>query len=169
MPSHSVVQSAGHAYRLGADALSKELAHGGALRRLLLRYTLALIAQTGQIAVCNRHHSLEQQLCRLVLSMLDRSPSSELTITQQLIADMLGVRRESVTEAAGKLQRAGVIHYSYGHITVLDRPRMEAQTCECYGVVKREYERLFPDYRDSGQPNSWNGVAANNRLVARVR
>ena len=142
-PSEAVVVSAGYAYRLRADLLKNELEHDGPLRRLLLRYTQALIAQTGQIAACNRHHSLEQQLCRWILSSLDRLPSNELTMTQELIANMLGVRREGVTAAAGKLQKAGLIHYSRGHIAVLDRPRLEAQTCECYVVVKREYDRLL--------------------------
>ncbi len=142
-PSQAVVLSAGHAYRLGAHLLRNEFDHDGALPQLLLRYIQALIAQTGQIAVCNRHHSLEQQLCRWILSSLDRLPSNELTMTQDVIAEMLGVRRESVTEAAGRLQKAGLIHYSRGHIAVLDRPRLEAQVCECYAVVKREYDRLL--------------------------
>jgi CRP-like cAMP-binding protein len=145
-PNQAVVLSAGYAYRLAADLVRSEFEHDGPLPQLLLHYTLALIAQTGQIAVCNRHHSLEQRLCRWILSSLDRLPSDELKITQELIADMLGVRRESVTEAAGKLQKAGLIHYSRGHITVLDRPQLEAQACECYAVVKREYDRLLrPD------------------------
>jgi CRP-like cAMP-binding protein len=145
MSTQSVVVSAGYAYRRRADMVKDEIEHDGALPHLLLRYTLALIAQAGQTAVCNRHHSLEQQLCRWILSSLDRLPSNELTITQALIADMLGVRRESVTEAAGKLQKAGLIHYSRGHITVLDRARLEAQACECYAVVKREYDHLLPE------------------------
>ena len=142
-PSQAVVLSAGYAYRLGADLLKNEFEHDGPLPHLLLRYTQALIAQTGQIAVCNRHHSLEQRLCRWILSCLDRLPSNELTMTQELIADMLGVRREGVTEAAGKLQKAGLIHYSRGRIAVLDRPQLEARVCECYAVVKREYDRLL--------------------------
>ena len=142
--SQAVVLSAGHAYRVGADLLKHEFEHAGPLQHLLLRYVQALIAQTGQIAVCNRHHTLEQQLCRWLLSNLDRLPTNELTMTQELIADMLGVRRESVTEAAGRMQKAGLIHYSRGHICVLDRPRLEAQVCECYAVVKREYDRLLP-------------------------
>ena len=142
-PSQAVVLSAGYAYRLSAGLLKNEFARGGPLHHLLLRYTQALIAQTGQIAVCNRHHSLEQQLCRWILSSLDRLHSNELTMTQELIANMLGVRREGVTDAAGKLQKAGLIHYSRGHITVLDRPKLEAQVCECYVVVKREYDRLL--------------------------
>jgi CRP-like cAMP-binding protein len=148
-PSQAVVLSAGYAYRLGADRVKNELEHGRLLAHLLLRYTLSLITQTGQIAVCNRHHTLEQQLCRWILSSLDRMPSSELTMTQERIADMLGVRREGVTVAAGKLQKAGLIHYSRGQITVLDRPQLEAQACECYGVVKRDYERLLPASQSS--------------------
>ena len=142
-PSQAVVLSAGYAYRLRAGLLKNEFARGGPLHHLLLRYTQALIAQTAQSAVCNRHHSLEQQLCRWILSSLDRLHSNELTMTQELIANMLGVRREGVTDAAGKLQKAGLIHYSRGHITVLDRPKLEAQVCECYVVVKREYDRLL--------------------------
>ena len=143
-PSQAVVVSTGYAYRLGTDLLKNEFEHDSPLLHLLLRYTHALIAQTGQIAVCNRHHSLEQQLCRWILSSLDRLPSNELAMTQELIAHMLGVRREGVTEAAGKLQKAGLIHYSRGHIAVLDRPQLEARVCECYAVVKREYDRLLP-------------------------
>ncbi len=149
MPSHAMVLCAGYAYRLGADLVKSEFEHDGPLPQLLLHYTLALIAQTGQIAVCNRHHSLEQRLCRWILSSLDRLPSSELTITQELIADMLGVRRESITEAAGKLQKAGLIHYRRGHIDVLDRPQLETQVCECYATVRREYDRLLPGYRQT--------------------
>ena len=148
-PSQAVVLSAGHAYRLGADLLKNEFAHDRPLPRLLLRYIQALIAQMGQIAVCNRHHSLEQQLCRWILSSLDRLQLNELTVTQELIAEMLGVRRESVTETAGKLQQAGLIRYSRGRIAVLDRPRLEARACECYAVVKREYDRLLPEYRQA--------------------
>jgi CRP-like cAMP-binding protein len=148
-PCQAVVLSAGYAYRLEADLLKDEFEHGGALAHLLLRYTQALMTQTGQIALCNRLHSLEQQLCRWLLSSLDRLPSNELTMTQERIADMLGVRREGVTEAAGKLQKAGLIHYARGHIAVLDRPRLEARACECYAVVKREYDRLLPEYRQT--------------------
>jgi CRP-like cAMP-binding protein len=144
-PSRAVVQSAGHAYRLKAAVLRREFEHGGALQHLLLRYTQALITQMAQTAVCNRHHSVEQQLCRWLLLSLDRLQGSELRMTQELIANMLGVRREGVTEAAGKLQEAGLIHYSRGHITVLDRPKLETQVCECYAVVKREVDRLLPD------------------------
>jgi CRP-like cAMP-binding protein len=142
-PSQAVVLSAGYSYRLAADVLKKEFEHDGLLPHLLLRYAQALIVQTGQIAVCNRHHSLEQRLCRWILSCLDRLPSNELTITQELIAEMLGVRRVGVTKAAGKLQEAGLIHSSRGHIDVLDRPQLEAQACECYAVVKRAYDRLL--------------------------
>ena len=141
-PSRAVVQSAGNAYRLGASILKAEFGRGGELQHLLLRYTQALITQMAQTAVCNRHHSVEQQLCRWLLLSLDRLPANELTMTQELIANMLGVRREGVTEAAGKLQAAELIQYSRGKITVLDRPKLEARVCECYHVVKREYDRL---------------------------
>ncbi len=143
-PSRAVVQSAGYGYRLRASVLKSEFGKGGELQHLLLRYTQVLITQMAQTAVCNRHHSVEQQLCRWLLLSLDRLPSNELTMTQELIANMLGVRREGVTEAAGHLQTAGLIHYSRGKITVLDRPKLEARVCECYAVVKREYDRLFP-------------------------
>jgi len=143
-PSRAVVQSAGHGYRLRASALKTEFSLGGNLQHLLLRYTQALITQMAQTAVCNRHHALDKQLCRWLLLSLDRLDSNELKMTQELIANMLGVRREGVTEAAGKLQAAGLIEYSRGRITVLDRPKLEAQVCECYAVVKREYDRLLP-------------------------
>jgi CRP-like cAMP-binding protein len=143
-PSRAVVQSAGHGYRVKARILKAEFERGGALQHLLLRYTQALITQMMQTAVCNRHHSVDQQLCRWLLLSLDRLPSNELVMTQELIADMLGVRREGVTEAAGNLQAAGLIHYSRGRITVVDRPKLEARVCECYGVVRRETDRLFP-------------------------
>ena len=143
-PSRAVVQSAGHGYRLRADVLKKEFESGGALQHLLLRYTQALITQMTQTAVCNRHHAVDQQLCRWLLLSLDRLPTNELVMTQELIANMLGVRREGVTEAAGKLQDEGLIRYSRGRITVLDRERLEARVCECYSVVKREYDRLLP-------------------------
>jgi CRP-like cAMP-binding protein len=143
--SRAVVLSAGHGYRLKGSLLKGEFERGGPLYSLLLRYTQALITQMTQTAVCNRHHVLEQQLCRLLLLSLDRMPSSDLTMTQELISHTLGVRREGVTEAAGKLQAAGLIHYSRGHITVLDRPKLEARACECYAVVKREYDRLLPE------------------------
>jgi CRP-like cAMP-binding protein len=143
-PSRAVVQSAGHGYRLRSDLLKREFEAGGALQHLLLRYTQALITQMTQTAVCNRHHAVDQQLCRWLLLSLDRLPGTELAMTQELIANMLGVRREGVTEAAGKLQAEGLIHYSRGHITVLDRPQLEARVCECYAVVKKEYDRLLP-------------------------
>ncbi len=142
-PSRAVVQSAGYAYRLKASRLKDEFERGGSLQYLLLRYTQALITQMAQTAVCNRHHSVEQQLCRWLLLSLDRLPSNELVMTQDLIANMLGVRREGVTEAAGKLQAEGLIQYSRGKITVLDRPKLEAQVCECYAVVRRETDRLL--------------------------
>ena len=142
-PSRAVVQSAGYAYRLKARLLKAEFGLGGELQRLLLRYTQALITQMAQTAVCNRHHSLEQQLCRWLLLSLDRLSSSELAMTQELIANMLGVRREGVTEAAGKLQAEGLIEYRRGKINVLDRPKLEARTCECYAVVRHEYDRLL--------------------------
>jgi CRP-like cAMP-binding protein len=143
-PSRAVVQSAGHGYRLRGEVLRKEFETGGVLQHLLLRYTQALITQMTQTAVCNRHHSVDQQLCRWLLLSLDRLPANELVMTQELIANMLGVRREGVTEAAGKLQAAGLIEYSRGKITVLDREQLEARVCECYAVVKQEYDRLLP-------------------------
>jgi CRP-like cAMP-binding protein len=143
-PSRAVVQSAGGGFRLRADLVKKEFEAGGPLQHVLLRFTQALITQMTQTAVCNRHHSLEQQLCRWLLLSLDRLPTNELTMTQELIANMLGVRREGVTEAAGKLQAAGLIQYNRGHIKVVDRAKLEEQVCECYSVVKREYDRLLP-------------------------
>jgi CRP-like cAMP-binding protein len=143
-PSRAVVQSAGTGLRLRADMVLEEFNRGGHVLHLLLRYTQALITQMSQTAVCNRHHSLDQQLCRWLLLSLDRLHSKELVMTQELIANMLGVRREGVTEAAGHLQRAGLIEYRRGHITVLDRPGLEKRTCECYAVVKKEYDRLLP-------------------------
>ncbi len=143
-PSRAVVQSAGYGYRLKAQLLKDEFGRFGPLMQLLLRYTQALITQMAQTAVCNRHHSIDQQLCRWLLLSLDRLPSNELAMTQELIANMLGVRREGVTEAAGKLQVAGLIRYHRGKITVLDRPALEARCCECYEVVKREFDRLLP-------------------------
>ena len=143
-PSRAVVQSAGYGYRLRAQSLKEEFARSGPFQRLLLRYTQALITQMAQTAVCNRHHSVDQQLCRWLLLSLDRLSSNELSMTQELIANMLGVRREGVTEAAGKLQQAGLIHYRRGKIIVLDRPRLEARCCECYQVVKTEFDRLLP-------------------------
>jgi CRP-like cAMP-binding protein len=143
-PSRALVQSAGQAFRLPGDALKREFERHTGFQHLLLRYTQALITQMSQTAVCNRHHSVDQQLCRWLLLSLDRLPTNELTMTQELIANMLGVRREGVTEAAGKLQNLGLISYSRGRITVLDRPGLEAQVCECYAVVKKEYDRLLP-------------------------
>ena len=141
-PSRAIVQSAGYAYQLSAQQLKDEFRRHGNLQVLLLRYTQALITQMAQTAVCNRHHSVDQQLCRWLLLSLDRLPSNQLTMTQELIANMLGVRREGVTDAAGKLQKLGVIQYHRGHITVLDRAKLEHLSCECYGVVKRETDRL---------------------------
>ena len=146
-PNRAVVQSAGRAYRLDARVLKEEFHRAGALQRLLLRYTQALITQMAQTAVCNRHHSIDQQLCRWLLLSIDRLPSNELTMTQELIANMLGVRRAGVTEAAVKLQDAGLIRYSYGRIEVLDRTGLERRVCECYSVVRRECERLLPDLK----------------------
>ena len=143
-PSRAVVQSAGHGYRLSAAVLKKAFESGGELQHLLLRYTQALITQMTQTAVCNRHHAVDQQLCRWLLLSLDRLQGNELVMTQELIANMLGVRREGVTEAAGKLQAEGLIRSSRGRITVLDRKRLEARVCECYAVVKKEYDRLLP-------------------------
>jgi CRP-like cAMP-binding protein len=145
MPNRAVVQSEGHAYRMRGQELNLEFNRAGALQHLLLRYTLALLSQMAQTAVCNRHHSVDQQLCRWLLLSLDRLPSNELSMTQELIANMLGVRREGVTEAAGRLQSAGLIHYNRGRITVLDRPGLEARVCECYQVVSKEFRRLLPD------------------------
>ena len=144
-PSRAVVQSSGYGYRLQAQLLKQEFNRAGPMLHLLLRYTQALITQMAQTAVCNRHHSVEQQLCRWLLLSLDRLSSKSLTMTQELIANMLGVRREGVTEAAGKLQRTGLIRYNRGHIEVLDRPGLENAVCECYAVVKREFDRLLAD------------------------
>jgi CRP-like cAMP-binding protein len=145
--SSAVVQTAGHAYRLASDRLRLEFNRAGLLQRVLLRYTQALMTQMAQTAVCNRHHTVEQQLCRWLLLTLDRSPSNDLVMTQELIANMLGVRREGVTEAAGNLQRAGHISYRRGHIAVLDRSGLESRACECYAVVKTELNRLLSDVR----------------------
>jgi CRP-like cAMP-binding protein len=144
-PSRAVVRSAGFGYRLKADLLRQEFNRAGPVLRLLLRYTQALITQMTQTAVCNRHHSVEQQLCRALLLTLDRLSTNSVVMTQELIANMLGVRREGVTEAAGNLQRAGLISYRRGHIEVLDRPGLEKAVCECYSVVKREFDRLLSD------------------------
>ena len=144
-PSRAVVQSAGHGFRLKSKFLKTEFADGGPVMHLLLRYTQALITQMAQTAVCNRHHKVDQQLCRWLLLSLDRLPGNELAMTQELIANMLGVRREGVTEAALKLQKAGLIRYARGRITVLDREKVEKRSCECYAVVKTEYDRLLPE------------------------
>lgn len=144
-PSSAVVQTAGHAYRLPAKALKDEFNRAGTMQRLLLRYTQALMTQISQTAACNRHHSIEQQLCRWLLLTLDRRASRELIMTHGLIASMLGVRREGITEAAGNLQRAGFIRYRRGHISVLERSGLETRACECYEVVRKEYARLLAD------------------------
>jgi CRP-like cAMP-binding protein len=144
-PSRAVVQSAGHGFRLRAQVIRDEASRAGPVLHLLLRYTQALITQMAQTAVCNRHHSLDQQLCRWLLLSMDRLQGDELVMTQELIANMLGVRREGVTEAARSLQKAGLIRYARGHITVVDRPAIELRTCECYAVVKKEYDRLLPE------------------------
>jgi len=146
-PSSAVVQTAGHAYRLERRLLEQGFNRAGALQSLLLRYSQALITQMMQTAACNRHHSVEQQLCRWLLSTLDRMPANDLVMTQELLASMLGVRREGITEAAGRLQQAGVIRYRRGHIAVLDRVGLESRACECYGVVRKELIRLLSDER----------------------
>jgi CRP-like cAMP-binding protein len=156
--SRAVVLSPGYGYRLRADRLQHEFEHYGPLPRLLLRYTQALIVQIGVISACKRHHTLEQRLCRWILSCLDRLPTNEMALTQELIADMLGVRRESVTEAAGRLQQAGLIHCSRGRIVALDRPQLKARACECYAVGKREYDRLLADYRHAEVTSSAHPV-----------
>jgi len=144
-PSSAVVQTAGHGYRLPGRLLKREFGRAGLMQRLMLRYTQALITQMTQTAACNRHHSVAQQLCRWLLLTLDRIPSHELVMTQELVASMLGVRREGITEAAGMLQRAGVIRYRRGHIAVLERAGLETRACECYAVVKKELGRLLSD------------------------
>lgn len=146
-PSRAVVQTSGYGYRLKSKILMEEFDRAGLMLRLLLRYTQALLTHMSQTAVCNRHHSVEQQLCRWLLLTMDRLPSNELTMTQELIANMLGVRREGVTEAAGKLQKQGYIRYRRGHITVLSRLGLESNVCECYEVVKKEFVRLLSDVR----------------------
>jgi CRP-like cAMP-binding protein len=142
-PNTAVVQTAGHAYRLEQKILKEEFHFAGILQRILLRYTQAMMTQMFQTAVCNRHHSIEQQLCRWLLLTVDRIPSGELIMTQEMVANMLGVRRESITEAAGSLQNAGCIRYRRGHISILDRQKLEARVCECYSVVKKEFSRLM--------------------------
>ena len=152
--SRALVQSSGHAYTLSSAQMQDEFNHpDGELRLLMLRYTQALITQMAQTAVCNRHHLIEQQLCRWILLSLDRLPSNDLNMTQELIANMLGVRREGVTEAAGKLQRLGIIEYHRGLITVLDRTRLENMCCECYAVVKKETDRLLAPIFSSRRPS----------------
>lgn len=146
-PSSAVVKSAGHAYRLGRHIVREQFDRVDKVRRLLLRYVQALVAQVAQTAACNRHHSIDQQLCRLLLSTVDQVPADELRMTQELISGLLGVRREGITDAAGKLQSAGLIRYRRGHISVLDRSGLEAQACECYGVVKKEMSRLLDGAR----------------------
>jgi CRP-like cAMP-binding protein len=143
-PSRALVQSAGYAYLMSGERLKEEFGQNGQMQLLILRYTQALITQMAQTAVCNRHHTVDQQLCRWLLLSLDRLRGNELSMTQELIANMLGVRREGVTEAAGKLQALGIIRYSRGRIVVIDREKLEALCCECYGVVKRETDRLLP-------------------------
>lgn len=152
-PNRAVVQSAGEAYRLSAARLKEEFNRHGDLLALLLRYTQSVITQMAQTAVCNRHHAIEQQLCRWLLLSMDRLPGNELIMTQELIANMLGVRREGVTEAAGKLQHLGAITYRRGHITVLDRPLLESLCCECYAVVRTETQRLLP-YLSAGSSHA---------------
>ncbi len=146
-PSSAIVQTGGHGYRLPGKLLKEEFGRAGLLQRLLLRYTQALLTQMCQTAVCNRHHSIEQQLCRWLLATLDRLPSSELVMTQELVANALGVRRESITAAAGNLQRAGIVRYRRGHIAVLERSGLEAGACECYITVRKEMARLLSDVR----------------------
>lgn len=150
-PSRAMVQCAGHAYRLLGQRLKDEFGRHGEMLVLMLRYTQSLITQMSQTAVCNRHHSVDQQLCRWLLLTLDRLPGNQLTMTQELIANILGVRREGVTDAAGKLQKLGIIEYSRGQITVLNRPRLEKLSCECYAVVRKETQRLLPHAGNSGQ------------------
>jgi CRP-like cAMP-binding protein len=149
-PSRVMVQSSGCGYRIKSAILKREFEYGGKLQLLILRYTQALITQMAQMVICNRYHTLEQQLCRWLLSTLDRLPGNELMITQEMIAGMLGVRREGVSEAAHRLQTDGLIHYRRGHITVLDRPKIEDRVCECYGVVMKEYQNLL-GFKSAGQ------------------
>lgn len=166
-PSSAVVQTAGHGYRLESRWLKQEFARAGIMQRLLLRYTQALITQMTQTAACNRHHSIEQQLCRWLLLTLDRVTTSELIMTQELVASMLGVRREGITEAAGNLQRAGVIRYRRGHIAVLDRNGLETRVCECYATVKKELRRLLSDvqYRQDARAESDRRLAPTARTA----
>jgi hypothetical protein len=173
--TNAVVLSAGYAYRLATDLVKNEFNFGHPVRQLLMRYTQALITQVAQTAVCNRHHSVDQQLCRWLLLCLDRLPGNEIPITHEVISSMLGVRREGVSAAAGKLQEEGLIHCGRGRIIVLDRPKLEARACECYGVVKREYARLVPamsatqaDYHrtEQGRPSRLEGKEHDCRTFA---
>ena len=164
-PSSAVVQTAGHGYRLASALLKQEFVRAGLMQRLLLRYTQALITQMTQTAACNRHHSIEQQLCRWLLLTLDRVSTQELIMTQELVASMLGVRREGITEAAGNLQRAGVIRYRRGHIAVLERSGLETRVCECYATVKKELSRLLSDV----QYRQGNEVVADHRFAQTAR
>jgi len=165
-PSRAVVQSAGYAWRLKSQLLKEEFNRHGEMMMLMLRYTQSLITQMAQTAVCNRHHSIDQQLCRWLLSSLDRLPSNNLTMTQELIANMLGVRREGVTEAAGKLQKLGVIEYSRGKITLLDREQLESLSCECYAVVKKESNRLLPHHFEQNRQVLVSNEAAPQHRAA---
>jgi len=166
-PSRAVVQTGGQGYRLKAPLMMQEFNRAGLMQQLMLRYTQALITQMSQTAACNRHHSLVQQLCRWLLLTLDRMPTNELIMTQELVASMLGVRREGVTEAAGKLQQAGVIRYRRGHITVVQRSGLESQVCECYAVVKKEFARLLPDVLQR-QDISLQSQSAQREAVVRT-
>jgi CRP-like cAMP-binding protein len=165
-PCRATVQTAGSIVRLNSRLMMEEFNRAGPMMRLMLRYTQSLIAQVSQTTGCNRHHSIEQQLCRWLLLTLDRLPSNELTMTQELIASMLGVRREGVTEAAGNLQRAGLINYHRGHITVLDRARLEAHSCECYSVVKKEHKRLLNDVAE--RPEYSSAAFARSPVMTQV-
>ena len=166
--NRAVVQSAGEGYRLNASTINETFSQGGGTTQLLLRYTQALMTQMSQVAVCNRHHTLDQQLCRWLLQTLDRIDGNEIIMTQELIANMLGVRREGVTHAATKLQREKLISYSRGHIRILDRAGLEKRTCECYGVLKAEYDRLLPNNNNKGDRHVMaNGIhhAARNYFM----
>ena len=163
MASSAVVQTSGHAFRMARGTLKQEFDRSGVLQALLLRYTQALMTQMSQTAVCNRHHEVEQQLCRWLLMTLDRVPSGQFVITQELVASMLGVRREGITEAAGRLQHAGLIRNRRGHIAVLDRAGLETRACECYAVVKKELSRLLSDAKSTG-----SGIASRPRLAGAV-
>ena len=175
MSSRAIVQSAGHAFRMNGQLLKDEFARSSQMQRLLLRYTQALLTQIAQIAVCNRHHSVSQQLSRWLLESLDRLPSNTLTITHELMANMLGVRREGITAAAGKLQHAGLIHHSRGKITVMDRSGLEACACECYQAIKKEFDRLLPnviepsDCPDAAAPIALRPTPPSNTLTANAR